>query len=130
MLNVKTTLAGIAAAIVLAASAKAQVDSPILSAGGSVLSDGTILVVGDLAIGTIGGAPEVDLGVVPCWGGASCPGDIDGSSDVGLADLTVLLSNFGTPSGAGPEQGDLDGDGDVDLQDLAGLLGVFGTSCP
>ncbi|MCC6359033.1 MAG: hypothetical protein IT450_09830 [Phycisphaerales bacterium] len=111
------------------ATAMAQVDAPIVSGGGGVLDDGTIVVLGDFAIGMIGGAPEVALGAVPCWISAACPGDIDGSGEIGLADLSVLLSNYGTPSGAGAEQGDLDGDGDVDLQDLAGMLGVFGTSC-
>jgi len=58
-----------------------------------------------------------------------CPGDLDGDSDVDLADLSVLLSNYGTGGGAGYEDGDLDGDGDVDLADLSGLLAVYGTSC-
>ncbi|GMU80430.1 MAG: hypothetical protein AMXMBFR47_03010 [Planctomycetota bacterium] len=57
-------------------------------------------------------------------------GDLDGDGAVGLADLAVLLSHFGTPSGAGAADGDMDGDTDVDLQDLATLLGVFGATCP
>ncbi|MBI5865253.1 MAG: hypothetical protein HZB38_12230 [Planctomycetes bacterium] len=60
---------------------------------------------------------------------APCTGDIDADADVDLSDLATLLSNFGTPSGATPEQGDLDGDHDVDLQDLANLLANFGTNC-
>ncbi len=59
-----------------------------------------------------------------------CPGDLDGDFDVDLADLAQLLSNYGTTSGAEPEDGDLDGDGDVDLADLAALLAVYGTTCP
>jgi len=59
-----------------------------------------------------------------------CPGDLDGNGAVDLSDLSVALANFGTTSGAGPEDGDLDGDGDVDLTDLAILLSVFGTLCP
>ena len=43
--------------------------------------------------------------------------------------MAILLSNFGTPSGALPEDGDIDGDGDVDLGDLAVLLSQFGTVC-
>ncbi|MCC6359808.1 MAG: VCBS repeat-containing protein [Phycisphaerales bacterium] len=58
-----------------------------------------------------------------------CPGDLDGNLSVDLADLSRLLSNFGTGSGAIYEQGDLDGDGDVDLADLSGLLARFGASC-
>ena len=31
---------------------------------------------------------------------AACAGDLDGNAQVDLADLSVQLSNFGTPSGA------------------------------
>jgi len=56
-----------------------------------------------------------------------CPGDTDGDGDVDLADLSVLLSQFGT-SGTGLA-GDLDGDGDVDLTDLSLMLSSFGQMC-
>ena len=56
-------------------------------------------------------------------------GDLDGDNIVGLADLSVQLANFGTTSGARPEDGDLDGDGDVDLGDLAVMLTAFGADC-
>ena len=46
-----------------------------------------------------------------------------------LQDLSILLVNFGTPSGAAPGDGDIDGDGDVDLIDLSMLLNEFGTTC-
>ncbi len=59
-----------------------------------------------------------------------CTGDINGDRQIDLADLSILLSNFGTTSGATPGMGDLNGDGDVDLGDLSGLLSVFGQSCP
>ncbi|MBI5863588.1 MAG: hypothetical protein HZB38_03585 [Planctomycetes bacterium] len=58
-----------------------------------------------------------------------CPGDLDGDGQRNLLDLAHLLTHFGTPSGAHPEDGDLDRDGDVDLQDLAFLLAVFGVPC-
>jgi hypothetical protein len=61
--------------------------------------------------------------------GAPCVGDLTGDRAVGLGDLTLLLSNFGTPD-AEPEDGDLDGDGDVDLSDLTLLLAHFGDVCP
>ena len=59
----------------------------------------------------------------------SCLGDIDLDSDVDLADLAILLSNYGTTSGMSYWDGDLDGDDDVDLSDLAELLAMYGTSC-
>ncbi|MEP0845410.1 MAG: right-handed parallel beta-helix repeat-containing protein [Phycisphaerae bacterium] len=58
-----------------------------------------------------------------------CPGDLDGDGDVDLADLSALLTNFGTAAGAAPEDGDIDGDGDVDLADLSELLTSYGASC-
>lgn len=62
-------------------------------------------------------------------GGSSCVGDLDGDNDVDLSDLAVMLANYGTTSGAGPEDGDTDSDGDVDLTDLAVLLSAYGTPC-
>ncbi|WP_320046838.1 S8 family serine peptidase [uncultured Ilyobacter sp.] len=55
-------------------------------------------------------------------------GDLDGDCDVDLADLQILLSNYGQ-TGAG-YAGDLDGDNDVDLADLQTLLASYGQSCP
>lgn len=59
-----------------------------------------------------------------CW-----DADLDDDGAVTLADLAVVLSNFGVPSGASAADGDLDGDGDVDLADLARVLAQFGESC-
>lgn len=59
-----------------------------------------------------------------------CIGDLNGSGDVGLSDLTILLSNFGCLAGCTFAQGDLDGDGDVALPDLTLLLSTFGQTCP
>ncbi len=73
-----------------------------------------------------GGCPN------PGASGYYCDADIDGSADciVDLADLAVLLSNYGTTSGATHDQGDLEGgDGDVDFADLAALLGQYGDDC-
>lgn len=58
------------------------------------------------------------------------PGDADGDHRVDLADLSAILSHFGTQSGATTAEGDFDADGDVDLQDLALLLVNFGATCP
>lgn len=60
----------------------------------------------------------------------TCPGDLDGDAAVGIGDLAILLSHFGTPGGALPDDGDFDGDGDVDLSDLSTLLSLFGMTCP
>ena len=57
-----------------------------------------------------------------------CPGDLDGDLVVGLTDLSIQLSNFGSLD-ATAEDGDLDGDGDVDLTDLSIMLGLFGSGC-
>ncbi len=59
----------------------------------------------------------------------ACPGDLDADGDVDLSDLAILLSNYGTTSGANRFDGDFDGDGDVDLSDLATLLSVYGSNC-
>ncbi|GMU81130.1 MAG: hypothetical protein AMXMBFR47_10010 [Planctomycetota bacterium] len=61
---------------------------------------------------------------------APIPGDLDGDCEVGLSDLAMLLSRFGTPGGMTPADGDLDFDSDVDLADLAALLSVYGSACP
>ena len=60
----------------------------------------------------------------------SCTGDLNGDGVVSLADLSELLSNFGTSSSTlTATQGDLDCDLDVDLDDLTTILAVFGTVC-
>ena len=58
-----------------------------------------------------------------------CDGDVDGNGYVELADLALLLTNYGRVNGARVNQGNMDGDADVDLDDLAGLLSRFGASC-
>ena len=54
-----------------------------------------------------------------------CAGDLDGDGDTDLADLGILLADFGCAA-PGPCAGDLDGDGDTDLADLGILLADFG----
>ena len=56
-------------------------------------------------------------------------GDLTGDGVVDLADLGVLLADFGCQA-PGPCPGDIDGDGDTDLADLGILLSNFGQSCP
>lgn len=59
----------------------------------------------------------------------SCPADLNGDHAVGLSDLTILLSHFGSGSAMCGE-GDLDRDNDVDLNDLTAFLAEFGVACP
>jgi len=58
-----------------------------------------------------------------------CCADLDNDEDVDLADLALLLSDYGISSGACYDDGDLDLDGDVDLTDLGLLLAIYGTTC-
>jgi outer membrane protein assembly factor BamB len=53
------------------------------------------------------------------------PGDLDGDGDVDMADLAILLADWGCTGGDCP--GDVDGDGDTDQADLAVLLANYGT---
>lgn len=57
----------------------------------------------------------------------SCPGDFDGTGDVGIDDLLILLSEFAECTiGC---QSDIDDDGDVDIDDMLSLIGAWGP-CP
>lgn len=86
-----------------------------------------------------GGFPGDQFACITLAGAPGCPQpgcidgdgdrDLDGDCDVDSTDLSVLLGNFGTGSGATNETGDVDGDGDVDSTDLSLLLGVFGLDC-
>lgn len=58
----------------------------------------------------------------------ACDGDLDGDGEVALADLSILLANYGL-DGRTAEQGDLTGDQRVNLADLSALLARFGGSC-
>jgi hypothetical protein len=59
-----------------------------------------------------------------------CHGDLDGDGRIDLADLAVLLANYGITTGMSYTEGDLTGDGAISLSDLSALLAVYGTSCP
>ncbi len=59
----------------------------------------------------------------------ACPGDLNDDGVIDLADLSLMLANYGVTEGALYVDGDLDGDGDVDLADLSLLLAVYGTQC-
>ncbi|MHC4948721.1 MAG: hypothetical protein ACYTG1_10720, partial [Planctomycetota bacterium] len=57
---------------------------------------------------------------------ALCPEDLDGSGDVSIGDLLLVLGAWG-PCGGCPE--DLDGSGDVGVADMLQVLGAWGL-CP
>lgn len=70
-------------------------------------------------------APVVLHVTLPC-----IVGDLDCDGSVGLADLSALLTAFGTSIGdmGYDPDADIDGSGSVDLGDLSALLTNFGTS--
>lgn len=128
--------------IVLAMSAPANAQ---LDLSWSTIDCGGRTSAGDLfdLSGTIG-QPDAGSFSMPITGGSfelvggfwsaaapsePCVGDINGDRQVTLNDLTILLANFGVPSGATLATGDLNGDHAVDLGDLTILLSQFGTSC-
>lgn len=55
----------------------------------------------------------------------NCPADVTGDGEVNLADLNLVLANFGQTTG----DGDTNGDGVVDLADLNAVLAAFGSNC-
>ncbi len=55
-----------------------------------------------------------------------CPADVDDSGSIDLADLNIVLANFGQATSVG----DTNGDGQVNLADLNAVLAAFGTNCP
>jgi hypothetical protein len=69
--------------------------------------------------------PDVPSTFSAIFSDPGCPGDANGDNQVDLADLNLVLANFGT---AGPD-GDVNGDGQVDLADLNLVLANFGTTC-
>jgi hypothetical protein len=58
--------------------------------------------------------------------GTCCPADLDGDGLVGAADLSALLSAWGS-TGTAAGAADIDGDGSVGAADLAALLGAWGS---
>ncbi|MBI5866116.1 MAG: immunoglobulin domain-containing protein [Planctomycetes bacterium] len=57
-------------------------------------------------------------------------GDLNCDGMVSLADLAVLLSNWGRTDSPSRADGDLNADGEIGLPDLALLLAEFGAVCP
>ena len=55
-----------------------------------------------------------------------CPADIDGSGNVNINDLLMVIGNWGA---TGPNPADITGDGVVDVNDLLAVIGDWG-ACP
>ena len=55
----------------------------------------------------------------------TCPADVTADNQIDLADLNLVLANFGQMS----SDGDTNDDGQVDLVDLNAVLGAFGSPC-
>lgn len=94
----------------------------LLHAGGGTAGGGG----GSSGAGGAGGAGGLGGAPGACSDDPCADADLDGDGYIGLADLSILLSNFGLQN-AGHEDGDVDGDGDVDLADLSGLLTCYGS---
>ncbi len=73
------------------------------------------------------GVDEFTVSQAGCEDPEDCPGDIDGSGDVGISDFSAFLVAFGS-SCTCPE--DLDGNGTVGVEDFSQFLVLFGTVCP
>ncbi|MEE2907375.1 MAG: PHB depolymerase family esterase [Planctomycetota bacterium] len=58
---------------------------------------------------------------------APCIGDVDGSGEVSVNDLLLVLGEYS--SCTGECSGDLDGDGDVDVEDVLAVIELWGTTC-
>jgi agmatine deiminase len=56
-----------------------------------------------------------------------CPGDINGDGGMNVADLLVILSEFGCSSGC---TADIDSDGSVTVGDILYFLSIFSSGCP
>jgi hypothetical protein len=93
----------------------------------TVLSGSTLTIIGASTLVSSGSQQHpfeltVELG-------AGCPADLNGDGVIDLADLGILLADFGCTA-PGPCPGDINGDGNTDLADLGILLSEFGNTCP
>ena len=119
------------------------VETPVATAytGGEFYDTGAFFFAGVISptpfnVATFGAGEVVPTGfivdnlVYATGGPQPCVGDLNGDGVVDLADLGILLADFGCTAGPGNCPGDIDGDGDTDLADLGILLAEFGTTCP
>lgn len=73
-------------------------------------------------------AASAALNVTTLAASGNCSnGDLNGDGHVNITDLSILLSHYGTTTGATCSTGDDNGDGAVNITDLSILLSNFGT---
>ena len=91
---------------------------------------------GDVVLGMFKNNGPESLSGVSMVPSGPCVGDVTGDGAIDLADLNLVLANFGQgaepPIGGGdpvPPAGDANGDEVVDLADLNIVLGAFGSDC-
>ena len=104
-----------------------QSDSPCIDAGSNdaLPEDVTTDLDGRprFVDGDENGSVIVDLGAYEFQGAGFCPADLDGSGEVRVPDLIILLGAWGLNPG---HAADFDGDGQVRVPDLIILLGAWG----
>ncbi|MHC5114893.1 MAG: hypothetical protein ACYTGP_10755 [Planctomycetota bacterium] len=108
-----------------------SVDWFTVDGGGSTLSGGPYELTGTTGQPDAGEASGGLYGVVGGFWGimgppAPCPGDVDGSGEVGFGDVLAIISAWG-PCASCPE--DLNGSGAVDFADILIVIGAWG-ACP
>ena len=67
------------------------------------------------------GLDGIQVGRIECED-TPCPGDIDGSGEVDVDDILLVLGAYGTDDPAG----DINGDGIVDVNDILAVVAAFG----
>ncbi|MDP6891027.1 MAG: GC-type dockerin domain-anchored protein, partial [Phycisphaerales bacterium] len=67
------------------------------------------------------GLDGIQVGRIECED-TPCPGDIDGSGEVDVNDVLLVLGAYGTDDPAG----DINGDGIVDVNDILAVVAAFG----
>jgi glucose/arabinose dehydrogenase len=96
------------------------VNGPFADCNGNGIEDAAEILDGSVADTNGNGIPD------DCE--APCDGDANNSGTVDLADLSLVLNNFGqtVPTGT---LGDVNGDDEVNLADLSLVLNNFGNDC-
>lgn len=106
----------------------------VYGAGVPLLSEAEILTTAGLAYGgsdtLLAQIGPLSAYVTDYFNPPACPGDADGSGDVGLGDIALLITNWALTVPPAPAAADLDGSGDIGLGDLAVVITNWGATCP